>query len=702
MDADDASRTPRTLTLRDGDGFMVCDAFGDIAGGTEGVFQDDTRVLSRLRLLIGGKRPWRLARHVSADNAVLTVHGANRALPPVGGGPTPRGVVHLERRRCLSGGRLYERLRLTNFGLDEILAPIAYEFDADFRDIFEVRGLTRAARGETAPVELIGRGAVAAYQGLDGAGRSSAITFSEPPWRLTSDRAEFMLPVTPGRRVDLFLEVGAEPEDPPDAARFEAALGRTQGGLRRLAQQGARIVASDGAFDAWLARSRADLAMLTAELPTGPYPYAGVPWFSTPFGRDGIICAWQMLWLDPSLARGVLAYLASRQASEENAFADAQPGKILHETRRGEMAAIGEIPFGAYYGGVDTTPLFVALAGAYLERTADLRFINRIWPQLTAAAQWLETLADSDGDGFIDYARSQATGLANQGWKDSEDSVFHADGRLATGPIALVEAQGYAFAAWRAMSAMGLRLGDEAAAGWAAKAREMAQRVEERFWLEDLDAYALALDGDGAPCRVEASNPGHLLFVGLPSQERAQRLTRRLLSPAFDSGWGLRTLAAGQARYNPMSYHNGSVWPHDTALCLAGMARYGERAAVARIMGDLFEASKTFDGRMPELLCGFTREADAPPIAYPSACMPQAWAAGAPFMMLGAALGLKIDAVRREVRLVRPRLPEGVERIALERLDIAGSSLDIEIRRLGERTAVTATPGSSVAVVVEE
>ena len=702
MDGDDVSPTPRTLSLRDGDGFMVCDAFGDIVGGAEGVFRHNTRVLSRLRLLVGEKRPWRLACHVSADNAVLTVHGANRALPPMGGGAAPRGVVHLERRRCLSGGRLYERLRLTNFGLDEILAPIAYEFDADFHDIFEVRGLTRAARGDIAPAELTGRGVVMAYMGLDGVERRSAIAFSEPPWRLTPDRAEFMLPVTPGRRVDLFLEVGSVTDDPPDAARFESAVARAQGELRRLAHQGTRIVVSDGAFDAWLTRARADIAMLTEALPTGPYPYAGTPWFSTPFGRDGIICAWQLLWLDPARARGVLAFLAANQATHTDAFTDAQPGKILHETRRGEMAALGEVPFGAYYGGVDTTPLFIALAGAYLERTADLAFVSRIWPQLIAAAQWLETLADSNGDGFIDYARGHATGLANQGWKDSEDSVFHADGRLATGPIALVEAQGYAFAAWRAMSDMGLRLGDEAAAGWAAKARELAARVEARFWLKDLGGYAPALDGDGEPCRVETSNPGHLLFVGLPSPERARRVIRRLLSPAFDTGWGLRTLAAGQARYNPMSYHNGSVWPHDTALCLAGMARYGERAAVARTMGDLFEASKAFGGRMPELLCGFAREPDAPPIAYPSACMPQAWAAGAPFMMLSAALGLKIDAVRKEVRLVRPRLPEGVERIALERLDIAGSSLDIEIRRLGERTAVTATSGGSVAVVVEE
>ncbi|HEY5289928.1 MAG TPA: amylo-alpha-1,6-glucosidase, partial [Caulobacteraceae bacterium] len=264
------------------------------------------------------------------------------------------------------------------------------------------------------------------------------------------------------------------------------------------------------------------------------------------------------------------------------------------------------------------------------------------------------------------------------------------------------EVQGYACAAWRAMAALGERLGDEEAPRWAARAREIAVAVEARFWLDDLGFYAVAIDGEGAVCRAETSNPGHLLFVGLPTAARAKRVIRRLLSPAFDSGWGLRTLAAGGARYNPMSYHNGSVWPHDTAICLAGMARYGERAGVTRVMTDLFDACKAFGGRMPELLCGFERETDAPPVAYPVACMPQAWAAGSTFMMLSASLGLRVDATRREVRLVRPRLPAGVEQIRLERLDIAGAFLDIEIRRLGDRTAVTAKAEGQVAVLVEE
>ena len=705
VDSDEATSGDEdihTVSLKDGDTFLVSDTWGDVRGGADGLFSNDTRILSSFRLFIGGKRPSRLSFSLSTDNASFTVNGANRALPPLGGTATPRGVIHIERKRCLNQGRLFERLRLTNFGLDEVMAPIMFEFDADFRDMFEVRGLIRNARGVIGPPKLTGRGVALNYDGLDGVRRSSVVAFSEPPWRLVANRAEYMLPVVPGRRIDLFVEVGARAEHPPDESRFERALAGAQAGVRTIRTRGAKLTASDGAFDGWLQQSRTDVAVLTTELPTGAYPYAGIPWFSTPFGRDGIICAWQMLWLDPSLAKGVLTYLAARQAREPSRFGDATPGKIMHETRQGEMAALGEIPFGLYYGGVDTTPLFVALAGAYFERTGDAQFIQDLWPSLRAATQWLETYGDSNGDGLIDYARAAQTGLANQGWKDSLDSIFHDDGRLAPGPVALVEVQGYACAAWRAMAAMGVRMGDEEASHWAARARTLAALVEERFWLADLGFYAVAIDGEGKVCRVETSNPGHLLFFGAPSEKRAARVARRLLSPAFDCGWGLRTLAAGGVRYNPMSYHNGSVWPHDTAIALAGMARYGERAGVLKVMTDLFEASKTFGGRMPELLCGFEREKDEPPIAYPVACMPQAWAAGSVFMMISACLGLTIDALHRKVRLVRPRLPPGVERLRVEGLDIAGASIDIEVRRLGELTAVTTTPDESVSVLVEE
>jgi glycogen debranching enzyme len=703
LDSDESDQEINRLSLKDGDTFLVADSWGDVGGGADGLFSNDTRLLSRFRLLVGGKRPSRLSFSLSRDNAAFTVNSANRALPPMGGQATPRGVIHIERKRCLGNGRLFERLRLTNFGLDEVMAPIAFDFDADFRDMFEVRGLVRHARGQMRKPRITGRGVILGYDGLDGVSRTSVIAFSEPPWRLSSTRAEFMLPVIPGRRVDVYVEVGSAEQHPPDSSRFRAALAGARRIVRDFKTRGARTSASDSAFNAWLGQSRTDVAVLTTELDTGPYPYAGIPWFSTPFGRDGVICAWQMLWLDPSLARGVLRYLAARQSSQVSAFDDATPGKIMHETRRGEMAAMKEIPFGLYYGGVDTTPLFVSLAGAYFQRTGDLELVRELWPNLVAAIDWLDAFGDSNGDGLIDYARGETTGLANQGWKDSLDSIFHADGRLAVGPVALVEVQGYAFAAWRAMAAMGERLGASEVARWGARAETIRAAVEERFWLDDLGFYGVAIDGEGELCRVETSNPGHLLFVGLPGAERGRKVAQRLLSPAFDSGWGLRTLAVGSARFNPMSYHNGSIWPHDTAIALAGMARYGERAGMIKVMADLYEVSKNFSNRMPELLCGFDREPDEPPIAYPVACMPQAWAAGSTFMMLSACLGLAIDAPRREVRLARPHLPPGVERIRVEGLDVAGSSVDIEIARADENGAVTvqANADGTVAIVVE-
>src|SRR6185369_12242674 len=283
-------------------------------------------------------------------------------------------------------------------------------------------------------------------------------------------------------------------------------------------------------------------------------------------------------------------------------------------TRRGEMANLGEVPFARYYGGVDTTPLFVALAGAYAERTGDMALIEQLWPALEAAVGWIENYGDTDGDGLIDYARGAKSGLANQGWKDSQDSVFHADGRFATGPIALVEVQGYAFAAYRAMAALCKRRGSgQAAPGWTAKAEHIRETVERRFWMEEEGFYAIAVDGDGELCRVLSSNPGHLLLTRLAAPHRARRVAERLLSRPFSSGWGVRTLAVGEARFNPMSYHNGSVWPHDTAVAALGLSHYGERDGVVALMAAMFETADGFEMRLPELFCGFLRNPGEPP-----------------------------------------------------------------------------------------
>ena len=386
---------------------------------------------------------------------------------------TPRGAIHIERRRTLYGERLYERVRCTNFGLDQVMLPLVFEYGADFRDMFEVRGMRRARRGLPLPPQLLGRHVLFAYEGLDDIVRISTVTFSEPPWRMDEGRAEFMFTLAPGERIDLFVEAGAGQGEPPSRERFRKALADARRAIRRRERRGALLRSSDDAHSAWFEQSRADLGLLVSDLPSGPYPFAGIPWFSTPFGRDGLLTAWEVLWLDPALAKGVLTYLASRQATEVSAFQDSQPGKIMHETRGGEMAAMKEIPFGLYYGGVDTTPLFVALAGAYLTRTDDVALIGALWPALKRAIEWVEGLGDSNGDGLIDYKRGADTGLANQGWKDSEDSVFHADGRFPVGPIALVEVQGYVYAAFQAMAQMAER-------GWAKPVRSAGTPAPRR------------------------------------------------------------------------------------------------------------------------------------------------------------------------------------------------------------------------------
>jgi glycogen debranching enzyme len=691
------------LSLKDGDAFLVADVHGDVMGGADGLFDHDTRILSRFVFLVGDRRPSALSHGLSKDNAVFTLNATNTSLPPMGGHATQRGVIHIERKRVLWGRRMFERVRCANFGLDEVMLPLAFEYAADFRDMFEVRGMRRAQRGVLVEPEVRGRHVRFAYDGLDAVRRTGVIAFSEPPWRVSHRRADFMFTLEPGARADLYVEVGAALADVPSAVRFGEALLGACSAVRGRERRGGSVGCTDQAFAGWLEQSRADMALLTTDLPTGPYPYAGIPWFSTAFGRDGILSAWQMLWLDPSLARGVLTYLAKRQATEISAFRDSQPGKIMHETRLGEMAAMKEIPFGLYYGGVDTTPLFVALAGAYLRRTDDAALIAELWPALSAAVGWIEQFGDSNGDGLIDYKRGAKTGLANQGWKDSEDSVFHADGRMPGGPIALVEVQGYAYAAYCAMAEIAARLGQPDAEAWVLKAEAMRARVERFFWMEDDGYYGIAIDGDGELCTPHTSNAGHLMFVGLPEPARAALVTQRLLSADFDCGWGLRTLAVGAARYNPMSYHNGSVWPHDTSLCVAGMARYGERRGPAKVLGDLFNAARAFDMRMPELFCGFAREGADPPIAYPVACLPQAWAAGSVFLLLQACLGLSIDAARREVRLVRPTLPDGVDCLTLDGLEVAGAKVDLKLQRMGDGVAVNLGAGSdsSVALVLE-
>jgi glycogen debranching enzyme len=688
------------FALKYNEAFLVADALGDITGDADGFFYNDTRLLSRFDFTIGDASPSLLSSGLTEDNVFFRANVTNRPLPELGGSRTPEGVIHVERTRLLWAVRLYERIVLTNYGMQDVPAPLRFEFASDFADIFEVRGHTRLEHGRMLAPRLDDNAVTHAHEGLDRETRACVIAFSQPPARLTAERAEFTLVLPRRGRIELYVEVGAEPAPIPDRRRFRSAAAQARIAMRCKRRRGAALHVPPGPFRMWVEKARADLALLTTDLATGPYPYAGIPWFSTPFGRDGIVTALQMLWLDPSLARGVLEFLAQNQSQRTSAFDDAAPGKIMHETRAGELAAIGEVPFRRYYGGVDTTPLFVVLAGAYARRTADFEFVEHLWPMLEAAMAWIDDVGDANRDGFVDYARMTSKGLVNQGWKDSSDSVFHADGTMAVPPIALVEVQGYVYAARQAMAWLADRRGDtERSQLLRRRARALRAAVAKRFWLSDLGCYAIAIDGTGKPCRVRTSNPGHLLYTGLPSAQRAARVTELLLSTMFDSGWGVRTLGNGEPRFNPMSYHNGSVWPHDTALCAAGMASYGHRDAAARLLSELFGAAVHFGMRLPELYCGFPRSIGEPPVGYPVACLPQAWSSGAPFMLLQACLGVSIDSLAGVLRIDRPELPGELEHVSLHGLMVRNAKVDIAFERVGGR--VVAAPVGAVPHSIE-
>jgi glycogen debranching enzyme len=671
-------------TLKHDDTFAVFDSYGDIgasAGGPDGLFDHDTRYLSHLELLINGTQPLLLHSEIKADNLSFSVDLTNPDIYRDGKLWLPKDTVHIARAIYLYNGSLRERMCITNHGSDEINVTLSLAFASDFADIFEVRGIRRERRGESWAQPTSKSSVLLSYRGLDAVVRETSLSFEPPPSLLQTGIASYGLSLAPGSKRAIFLTVAGREQLPKSTFSFFTGLLRLNR-ERRIATGGAASVeTSNSLLNEVLYRCRADLHMLMTATPQGHYPYAGIPWYSTTFGRDGIIAAMHMLWLDPSIAAGALRRLAYLQATEVDSRADAAPGKIVHEMRGGEMAALGEVPFGKYYGSVDATPLFVMLAGAYLQRTGDAALITQLWPAIERALAWIDGPADVDGDGFIEYARGMETGLANQGWKDSHDAVFHADGTLARGPIALVEVQGYVYAAKKAAAACARRLGKSArAAELERQAEALRRRFEKSFWCEEIGSYALALDGAKSPCKVRTSNAGHALFTGIAGPERAQEIAARLLLFPYYSGWGIRTVAHGEARYNPMSYHNGSIWPHDNALIAAGLARYGHGRPIETLFEAIVRAAlHMHDRRIPELYCGFRRRPGRGPTLYPAACSPQAWAASSPLSLLASMLGLRFDAVERTVRLVKPVVPALAGSIAIRNLALGGASLDFVV-----------------------
>jgi len=678
----------RTRVLKQGESFGVFDRYGDIQPVetfTHGLYHEGTRYLSYLELFLGGERPMFLSSMVKEDNATLTVDFTNHDASRKGQFALIRGTVHILRTRFLWNGVCYELIRLTHYGLEPTELDLVFRFGADYSDIFEIRGTPRARKGRRLKSIVTESCVTLGYEGLDGVVRRTHVEWNPAPERLSEMEAGFTCRLAPKQALTISLTITCECKGTrKEALSYDQACSEMSRTIETCRARACEITTTNWQFNNWLNRSRSDLYMMLTDTPQGLYPYAGVPWFSTPFGRDGIITALEYLWVDPLMAKGVLQYLAYYQATEVNTECDAEPGKILHESRLGEMATLGEIPFARYYGSVDSTPLFVMLAGAYYERTGDLEFIRGIWPNIERALEWIDHFGDLDGDGFVEYVRRSPHGLVHQGWKDSHDSVFHRDGSMANAPIALCEVQGYVYAAKlaAAMCAEALRH-TEQRTRLTREAERLREQFETKFWSEELSNYALALDGTKQPCLVQSSNPGHCLFTGIVTENRAHSVAKSLLGSEMFSGWGIRTVGNQEAKYSPMSYHGGAIWPHDNAIIALGLARYGMAEHASTIMQALFEASLHIElYRLPELFCGFPRREEEGPSLYPVACSPQAWSAGAAFMLLAASLGLSIDALAKKVTLRRPVLPESLQEVRIRNLHVGNSSsVDFEIRR---------------------
>jgi glycogen debranching enzyme len=687
----------RTRVLKQDETFAVFNQSGDIRPiglREQGIYHEGTRHLSCLDLRINKSLPMFLSSTVRGSNEVLTVDLASPDFVAEDEVVVPRGTLHLSRSKFLWEHSCYERLEITNYSRRDVEVDLMIEFGADFADIFEIRGSRRSRRGTQRQPRIDKDSVLFSYEGLDNVLRSTTLRFSPAPRSITKSAAEFRVRLAPAQQQSLFWTIAcANNSSPPQVLTYTDARSATKQSLRNIEAAECLISSSNESFNQWIERSLLDLRMMTTHTRYGLYPYAGVPWFSTVFGRDGIITAMEMLWVNPDIARGVLSFLSATQAQTVDTKKEAEPGKILHEMRKGEMATLGEIPFGCYYGTSDATPLFVMLAGAYWEHTGDNEFIDAIWPNIERALAWIDQYGDADGDGFVEYARKSSKGLVQQGWKDSQDSVFHSDGTSAEPPIALCEIQSYVYTAKRNAARMARARGlAQRAEMLENEARDLQDRFERAFWCDDIGSYALALDGAKHPCRIRTSNAGHCLFSGIASPKHAARVAETLMSNSSFSGWGVRTLDASEVRYNPMSYHNGSIWPHDNAMISSGLAQYGFHEFAGRLLSAFFDVSLETDlHRIPELFCGFPRRLHQPPTPYPVACSPQSWAAGSVFMLLQASLGMSVDGLEGRVYFRHPALPSFLQELRISNLRVGRGTVDVLLRRYPESVGINVT-----------
>ena len=677
------------LVLKCDDLFLCARRDGDVRPARvsgEGLYTHDTRFLSWLHLRVGGATPVTLSSSIASGHSAV-VDATNSMLPTAAGDSVPQETISVQRRLVLSE-RLHYEITLRSYLGHAVQLELSVELGADFADVFEVRAAAqREARGRVLAAKLRSDLVTFAYLGEDGVHRETRIGLSPPATAVAANtrgaEASWCLTFEPRGSCVILLDVepsvggrAATRRGLPEAAASVDVAGRTwRDGCTA-------ITTDDDVLSRLLDASVRDLHALLMTATAGRLPAAGIPWYVAPFGRDSIWTSQMALMIEPDVARDTLLVLAALQAKADDPWRDAERGKILHELRRGELAGAGIIPHTPYYGTVDATPLFLILAAAYLRWTGDLATLTALRPALDAALTWIDDFGDLDGDGFIEYKCRSPAGLLQQGWKDSHDSIMHADGRPAEGPIALVEAQAYVYLAKTEIADVYDAFGDtNRGAALRREAQTLRERFDAAFWDAREEVYVLALDGRKRQVRSVASNQAHALYCGIATPGKAALVAQRLMAPDMFSGWGLRTLSADSPAYNPMSYHNGSVWPHDNAIAAAGLKRYGHSSAATRIARAMLDVGeRSTDGRLPELFCGFDRGPARVPVAYPVACVPQAWAAVTPFLLLQSLLGIQADARAGALSVDHPVLPDGVSRIDLHSLRVGNATVSLSFR----------------------
>ena len=658
-----------SMTVVEGTSFCQSGYDGDIdPQRPDGLFVRDTRVVSLWRLRVDGS-PLEPLSALATESYHATFVG--RTTPRA---DHPEGTIVVTRDRYVARG-LREDIVVNNFGLESAAIDLVLDVDADFADLFQVKDRRSTDRRDVVHTSLPGelrfelaggsRGVRVSASGAQVAGR--ALTFrpvipAGGTWTTT-------ITVVPS--VD-----GVEIEDafPLDRPITQAAPARRLQGWRETAP---RITVENVVLQAALTQSERDLGALRIEDPDHPdddVVAAGAPWFMALFGRDSLLTSYLMLPYVPRLAFGTLNTLARLQGREVNPRTEEQPGKILHEVRLGADLSIALGGDSVYYGSIDSTPLFVQLCGRALRWGADIERLRALRPAINRALEWIVEFGDQDGDGFVEYERMSDRGLLNQGWKDSQDSMSFSTGGLARAPIALAEVQGYCFAAFEAAAQLETVWGDLAAAqSWRDRAADLKKRFHDAFWLPELGFYAMALDRDKAPLDVVSSNIGHCLWTGIVDESVASQVVDRLMAPDMFTGFGIRTLSSDAPRFNPASYHNGSVWPHDTTIAAAGMAYVGRRDAAATVTSGLLDTLEAFGGRLPELFCGFSRDSRPAPVPYPTSCSPQAWAAASPYELLRLSLDLHLDIPNGTVRAAE--VPSFLGSVVIDGLRAAEGSL---------------------------